>query len=139
MFRTARCFPLDCLLIATLFAGCAFCQNVISTFAGTEWLFPGDGRPAVDAPLAGILGMGVAVDNRGNSYIADADNLMVMKVGPDGILHVIAGNGIPAFSGEGGPAVNASLILPSWVTLDAAGNAYIAESGRIRKVTADGI
>lgn len=124
-----------CLLLTHL----SFGQNVITTFAGTEWLFPGDGRRALDAPLAGILGMGVAADNRGNYFIADADNLMVMKVTPDGILRVFAGNGIAGYSGDGGQAVNASVFLPTGVALDDAGNVYIAEYGnRVRKVAVDG-
>jgi len=103
---------------------------VITTFAGIEWLFPGDGRRAIDAPLAGILGMGVAADNRGSFYIADADNLMVMKVGPDGMVD----------SGDGGLALNAAAVLPTGVAVDLNGNVYIAEYGnRIRKVAPDGI
>jgi hypothetical protein len=95
-----------CLLV--LVDLCA-AQNVITTFAGTEWLFPGDGRRAVDA---GLLGVGVPADDHGNFFIADADNLMVMKVTADGILDTLAGNGINGYSGDGGAAVNASRPAP---------------------------
>jgi hypothetical protein len=114
-------------LIGILYPSIASAQNVITTFAGTEWLFPGDGRPDVDAPLAGILGMAGAGDRRGNVFVADADNLMVFKVGPDGILHILAGNGINGYSGDGGAAVNAAVFLPTGVALDTDENVYIAE------------
>jgi uncharacterized protein (TIGR03437 family) len=64
----------------------------------------------------------------------------VGKIGSDGLLRVIAGNGIPAFSGDGGTATNAALYGPQAATADTAGNVYIADAGnqRIRKVAPDG-
>src|SRR5579864_1309100 len=100
----------------------AFGQGIITTFAGTDWLFPGDGRPAVQAPLGGILSLDVVTDHNGNYYICDADNAMVMRVGPDGIAHVVAGNGIISRSGDGGFAVDASLDSPLGVAVDNVGN-----------------
>jgi len=122
------------------FAACAFPQRVITTIAGTDWLFPGDGQPALNAPLSGAFGLDLAIDRNGNYFIADDENLMVMRVGPDGIINVIAGNGFGFFSGDGGLAVNAGLFQPGAVTVDSAGNVYIAEyGGDIRRVTPDGI
>jgi uncharacterized protein (TIGR03437 family) len=116
-------------------------QRVITTIAGADWLFPGDGRPAIDAPLSGALfGLDVATDKKGNYYIADGDNLMVMRVGSDGIINVVAGTGINFTSGDGGLAINAGLTSPQAIALDAQGNLYIGENGFvIRKVTPDGI
>jgi uncharacterized protein (TIGR03437 family) len=114
-------------------------NNIITTIAGTDWLFPGDGRPAVDAPISGILFMGLAADTHGNFFIADQDNAMVFKVGPDGILTVVAGNGILGHSGDGGPATSASLLGPTGVAVDSSGNLYIADLDYLRKVTPDGI
>src|SRR5258707_15677701 len=82
-------------------------QGVITTFAGADWLFPGDGRPAVNAPLGGALSLDLATDRNGNYYICDEDNAMVMRVGPDGIVNVVAGNGLLGRTGDGGLAVNA--------------------------------
>ena len=75
----------------------AFAQRVITTYAGADWLFPGDGRPAINAPLGGTLSLDLATDRNGNYYICDEDNSMVMRVGPDGIINVVAGN--PSFNG----------------------------------------
>ena len=115
-------------------------QNVVTTIAGTDWLFPADGRQALEAPLGGVVVLGIAVDKQGNYYIADPDNIMVFKVTPDGILTVVAGNGILGYSGDGGPATSASMLRPLDVAVDSVGNLYITDAGLvIRKVTPDGI
>lgn len=65
---------------------------------------------------------------------------MVMRVGADGIVNVVAGTGINFSSGDGGLAVNACLTSPQAIALDAQGNLYIAEMANfIRRVTPDGI
>ena len=113
-------------------------QGVITTVAGTDWLFPSGNRPAVDAPLGPVAG--VAVDPSGNLYLTDVGNHMVFKASADGTLTILAGNGIQWFSGDGGPATSASLALPEGVAVDGAGNVYIAdeENHNIRKVSPDG-
>jgi sugar lactone lactonase YvrE len=80
------------------------------------------------------------VDAAGNLYIADTYNQRIRKVGADGTISTVAGNGIPAWSGDGGPAASASLYYPSGIAVDRNGNVYIADSGnnRIRKVAAKG-
>ncbi len=52
----------------------------------------------------------------------------------------VAGRGVPGFSGDGGPAPNAQLNGPSGVSIDSAGNFYIADlnNNRVRKVTGAG-
>ncbi len=131
------------LLTALLLASwqvTVFAQNVITTIAGTDWLFPGDGKPAINAPLGGSTGMNVAVDRNGNYYIADTDNAMIMRVGGDGVVHVIAGNGVVFFSGDGGPGNAASLTIPLGVAVDTTGNVFIADlAGRVRMVNPAGI
>ena len=113
-------------------------QRVITTTAGTEWIFPGDGTPAVTAAIGRVTF--VAVDPQGNILLSDVDNSMVMRVSTDGIVSVVAGNGIQGFSGIGGPARSASMRLPRGLAMDPAGNLYIALSlfHRIARVAPDG-
>ena len=116
----------------------------IDTFAGTgESLsgfggFGGDGGPATNAQLA--LPTGVALDGRGNLYIADQRNNRIRKVDSSGTISTIAGTGEYGFGGDGGPATEAGLQSPSRVAVDGAGNLYIADYGnhRIRKVDSTG-
>ncbi len=130
------------LLLGLLSLMPAWGQRVITTVAGTDWLFPGDGRPARNAPLGGTGGLDVAVDSSGNYYICDADNFSVFKVTPDGIIHNFAGNGFgnTFASGNGGLAINAALFFPVSIAIDQVGNVYLGEYfGTVRKVTPDGV
>ena len=95
-------------------------QGIITTVAGTEFVFPEPPPRAVDAPLSAVSG--VAADRQGNYFISDTTNNRVLKVDPQGILTVVAGTGIPGFSGDGGPAIHASIYFPQGVALDAAGH-----------------
>ncbi len=110
-------------------------SGTISTVAGNgERDFSGDGGPATSAGLD--LPWGIAVDGEGILYIADELNDRVRKVDSSGIISTVAGNGIRDFSGDGGPATNASLNLPAGLSIDGAGNLYITEVGsdRVRRV-----
>jgi RHS repeat-associated protein len=115
-------------------------NGIISTVAGNgSWGFSGDGGPAIQARLGSVYG--VAADNAGNVYIADAGNYRIRKVGANGIITTVAGNGTWTFSGDGGPAVRGGLNWPTGVAVDRVGNLYIADYGdnRIRKVAVSGI
>jgi uncharacterized protein (TIGR03437 family) len=114
-------------------------SGVVTTVAGTGTQgFSGDGGPAINAMLSAD---GLAVDAAGNLYVADADNHRVRKVTSNGTISTVAGNNLYRFSGEGGLAVNATLNFPNGLTLDAAGNLYIADTQNdcIRKVSAGSI
>ena len=114
--------------------------GVITTVAGTGVPgFSGDGGSATAAQLN--FPSGVEVDPAGNIYIADTSNHRIRKVTPAGVISTVAGNGSSGFSGDGGPATAAGLWFPLGVTLDAAGNIYIADSynNRIRKLTPAGV
>jgi sugar lactone lactonase YvrE len=99
----------------------------------------GDGQPATSVQLFGPTS--AAVDSRGNLYFVDGPR--IRQVTPDGIITTVAGNGGRAGyqlpTGDGGLAINVGLWSPNGVTVDSAGNLYISEPVRIRKVTTDGI
>ena len=99
----------------------------------------GDQGDARDARLSHPTGL--AVDTLGDVYIADRDNHRIRRVTPDGIITTVAGAGFQGNTGDGGPATLARLNGPSSVSLDAAGNLYIADTGnhRVRKFTPGGI
>lgn len=88
----------------------------------------------------GAQASGIAVDTAGNLYLATSDQRIV-KVTTAGTASPIAGNGTLGFSGDGGPALTASMNRPSGVAVDGLGNVYVAdrENFRVRKVSAAGI
>jgi sugar lactone lactonase YvrE len=101
----------------------------ISTVAGnggSVWLGGGNGGPARSAVLPSPVG--VALDSAGNLYISDSSTARVLKVNSTGTISTVAGNGNGGYSGNGGPAARAQLNTPEDVTLDSAGNLYIADS-----------
>ncbi len=113
-------------------------SGTVTTVAGNGTVgFSGDGGPATSASLN--QPQGTAADTAGNVYIADRDNDRVRKVNPAGIITTFAGNGTRGFSGDGGPAVNAMLNHPTSLAFDRAGNLFIGENDRVRKVDAAGI
>jgi DNA-binding beta-propeller fold protein YncE len=83
----------------------------------------------------------IAMDSRGNLYLADTGNHRIRKIDPNGIITTVAGNGSADFSGDGGPATAAALRFPTDVDVDSEGNVYIADTFNscIRKVDTQGI
>ena len=110
---------------------------IITTAAGSEPKFLGNGGAATSAGLGSLAGL---TFRSGNLYICDTDHEIVVKVA-SGIATVVAGNGKAGFSGDGGPATSAALLTPIGTVFDSSGNMYIAEfdNGRIRKVTPTGV
>src|SRR5258706_11217304 len=129
----ARLFALGVLL-----SSIAPAQQVITTFAGTDWIFTDDGKPGVNATLAQPVA--VASDSKGNIYIADAAMSTLLKLNTSGIVSIVAGNGLRRSAGDGGPARAALLAEPRGVAVDGAGNVYVSESqaNRVRKIAPDG-
>ncbi|MGZ4954252.1 MAG: NHL domain-containing protein, partial [Methylobacter sp.] len=106
--------------------------GIISTIAG-------GGPNNISALQANInQPWSVALDSAGNQFIVAQGQHRVFKVTPSGQLIVLAGNGTPGFSGDGGAATAASLYNPTGVAVDGGGNVYIADhsNSRIRKVDA---
>lgn len=117
----------------------------ISTYAGNGTHgFSGDGGPANQAALN--FPFMAAVAPTGELYIADLGNHRIRRVGVDGIITTVAGNGqlcepqdLPC--GDGGPATAARIHSPTAVQVGRDGSLYINEAGgkRVRRVTPDGL
>ncbi len=118
-------------------------RGIITTVAGSgAFGYNGDAVLAVSAALASPTG--VAVDNSGNVYIADRYNYRIRLVTPQGIISTVAGNGTynpQGSSGDGGPATQAQLGVPTGVVVAPDGSLYVAEFGthRVRKIRTNGI
>ncbi len=124
------------LVAAPFFLAHVLGAQVITTIAGTSWSFPSGTLSVLNAPLGEVSG--AVIDSRGNLFVADPTNFLIVEISPRGTLTVVAGNGKQGHSGDGGPAVNAS-INPSDITLDSKGNLYIQDQSYVRMVTSAGI
>jgi streptogramin lyase len=110
-------------------------SGVVTTIAGTGSAeYSGDGGPARSAQLNHPRG--VAVDGRGNVFIADSMNARIRMVDPDGVISTVAGCGRHGFGGDGGPATVARMFEPRGVAVSAAGHLFVADTynDRIRRV-----
>jgi sugar lactone lactonase YvrE len=111
--------------------------NGVEDFAGDNGLAT---AASIDSPN------GLALDSAGNLYLADTHNGRVREVSAaTGMISTIAGAGyaggnVLMFGGDGGVATAAGLALPRGLTMDAAGNLYVADSAnqRIRRISTAG-
>jgi gliding motility-associated-like protein len=114
--------------------------GITTIIAGTGIAgYSGDGGPATAAQL--YQASGIAVDNAGNIYICDMYNNRIRKINSSGIISTIAGDGIPAYRGDNGPALQASLHTPVKIAIDSVNNLYVTQyfDHVVRKITAGGI
>jgi hypothetical protein len=109
--------------------------GVVTTLAGNGTAGFADGTGA-DASFN--QPMGVAVDSRGNVYVADAYNHKIRKITSAGVVTTLAGNWQDFADGTG---ADASFNNPRDVAVDNRGNVYVADNGnhRIRKITPLGL
>jgi trimeric autotransporter adhesin len=109
-------------------------SGIISTVAGDGGVgFSGDGGLATAATL--YEPSDVAVDTKGNIYIADRNNFRVRKVDTSGTIQTLAGNGGFGYNGNGLPALSTNL-YPSGVSVSPEGVVYVVDEGsyRVRKI-----
>jgi uncharacterized protein (TIGR03437 family) len=112
----------------------------LATVAGTG--FPGYDRDGIAANTARLSKpAGIGFDRNGNLLIADTGNHRVRRVGADGVISTVAGNGQQGYCGDGGPAELACLDTPMDVKADSAGNIYVADTNnnRVRRIDASGV
>ena len=129
------------ILLLSLFFLSSVHAQIITTIAGDFWSGShyGDGGPATNAGFDHPFG--VAVDSRGNIYLAEYMNY-IRKIDHKGIITTIAGNGTTTGPlGDGGPATAAYLDMITDLAIDAADNLYVVDHGnsRIRKIDKAGI
>ena len=115
-------------------------SGFISTVAGNgEAAFAGDGGPATEASLDGPTG--VEVDGDGNIFVVDASNHRLRMIDTAGVIRTVAGIGVPTeeprSNGDGGPAADALLLIPSGLAVDVEGEIYVTDGyyETIRKLT----
>ena len=117
---------------------CIGLDGNITTIAGSDSGFAGDGGLAIDARFAAP--MGLCLDQVGDLYIADSGNRRVRRIDAHGIVTTVAGSGAAEYGGDGGPALRAGLVQPVAIVTDGKGRLFIADAGddRVRLVTGDG-
>ena len=99
--------------------------------------YHGDGGPAAAAGFHHPEHL--AFDSKGNLYVCDNSNDRIRRIDVEtGIVTTVLGNGQRASNGDGGPAVEASTLMPDALCFDASDNLYVGEKYgfRIRKVEA---
>jgi uncharacterized protein (TIGR03437 family) len=110
--------------------------GTITTIAGNgSYGIPTPG-PATSSPMYEPIG--VAVDASGNVYVGCGEaGGFILKVA-NGTLTIVAGNGIEGMVTNGAPATSQPVVSPHFLSVDAAGNVYVAASGAILEVTTAG-
>ena len=123
----------------------------VTTVAGTVPANPGNGA----APTVGYTGdagaatsaelngpTSVALDSKGNIYIADqTNNVIRMVLASSRNISTVAGMTTTGYSGDAGPATSAEINYPDTMAVDSKGNFYFSDvlNGAVRMVTPAGI
>jgi len=132
MHSRASLVALACLLILN---GSARADWSIETIAGTgKPGFSGDGGPAIKAELDNPFGIVRGPD--GALYYCEYTGQRVRRIGKDGIITTLAGSGKVGFTGDGGPALEATFNKPHELRFDATGDLYIVDmvNHAVRKI-----
>jgi len=104
--------------------------QLVSTIGGSGWEF--EGVPATNGRID--MPDGLALASNGDIYVSSQNRSLMQRIsGMTGMLEVVAGNGGYHFSGDGGSALLAQ-ILPANSVVNAVGDVFIADEGRIRKI-----
>jgi uncharacterized protein (TIGR03437 family) len=98
----------------------------------------GDGARAAESSIRFL--QGVATDALGNVYISDADDHRVRRIDRSGVITTLAGDGLPGFSGDGGPGSRARVNTPYGLTVTPLGDLIFADLGnaRVRRIARNG-
>ena len=129
--------PILLLALAALSIPVHASDWTISTFAGNgKQGFSGDGGQATAAQIDNPFGIVRGPD--GALWICEYTGQRIRKVNADGTIHTMAGSSKKGYSGDGGPALEATFNLPHEIRFDKEGNYYIADMSNhaIRRVDA---
>lgn len=119
------------LYIADTFNGRVRCVDLstglITTVAGDGGVYryesPSDSSPSLSRPT------GIALDQEGHLYLTDSDNHLIRQWDrASGMAFCVAGQGIPAYSGDDGAAREASLCYPFGIVADRDGTLLVADT-----------
>ncbi|MBA4316823.1 MAG: hypothetical protein C0412_00330 [Flavobacterium sp.] len=103
-------------------------DGIVSTFAGSgvQGFADGSGKAAqFNYPI------GIVLDATGNLYVGDMNNSKIRKITPTGEVSTFTGSG---YGFTDGPLASALFIQPRGIAIDDAGNMYVADSNKIRKI-----
>jgi streptogramin lyase len=102
--------------------------RVITTVAGSgRREFSGDGGPAAQASMNGARG--VAFDRAGNMYVCEREgNRVRFANAKTGLIRTVAGTGAKGYSGDGGPALEATFNGPKWIHVGPDSGVYIVDT-----------
>jgi NHL repeat len=83
--------------------------------------------------------LGIALGGDGSIYIADADQQIIRKITPLGLMTTLAGTGTPG--SIDGTASSADFNSPTGIAVDSSGNVYVGDQSNytIRKITPSGV
>jgi DNA-binding beta-propeller fold protein YncE len=133
MITLSRCLGL--LVVVGHLTVCSARAATAATFAGTGTRgFSGDGGPAAAARLDDPFG--VVRGPAGDIWFCEYSGQRVRRVTADGKIHTVAGTGRSGYTGDGGPALQATFNLPHEIRFDQRGDLYVADMGNhvVRKV-----
>ena len=101
--------------------------GIISTVAGNGRAgVPADGAPAVEVPLVDPRAVAAGAD--GTFYILERSGNALRFVDAAGRIRTVAGTGKAGLSGDGGPAIKATLNGPKYIAIDRDGSVLIADA-----------
>lgn len=113
------------LILTTAFSSQAAPRSIVTHIGTGQAGYSGDGGPRTNALIANPYGVVRGPDHA--LYVCEIDNHIIRRIGPDGTVSTVAGNGRRGRDGEGGPATAASLNEPYEVRFDRSGHLWFVD------------